>query len=115
MKITLTAEFDVSKNPALNAEDVSQIAGALQNLGSLFHELHLYHLTKISEVMANKHLTDVMREHLLASYNADANVSEQFFDNYRIQGTTDDGHTFDFTHKEPGYEEKMMVDGVVVG
>lgn len=25
---------------------------------------------------------------------------------------TDDGHTFEFTHLEPGYKEQTIVDGV---
>jgi len=112
MKIKLTVELDLSKNPALNVGNIKQIKGCLQNFGSWLNELHLTYLDKIMDSHGKPHADPAWQKAILDHNEADAAVSKQLFDNYRIEGTTDDGHTFDFTHQEPGYKERMLIDGI---
>ena len=44
-------------------------------------------------------------------FEYDEKLSKQLFDNYKVEGITEDGHNFIFTHKEPGYKELTLVDG----
>lgn len=112
MKIKLTVELDLAENPALNVPSIKELKGGLQNLGSWLNELHLTYLEKITNSMGKPHPDPAWQEAILAHNQADAKVSEQLFNNYRIEGVTDDGHAFDFTHQEPGYKERMLIDGV---
>jgi hypothetical protein len=41
------------------------------------------------------------------NYNEKLKLTEQIFNNWKVEGTMEDGKTFTFTHKEPGYQEEM--------
>lgn len=41
-------------------------------------------------------------------------LTEQIFHNIEFKGVTDNGQSFVFTHKEPGYKEQWIIDGVPV-
>ena len=115
MKVTVSFELELSENPALNIKSLDDLRGSLQNLGSFFHELHLTNSEKILNTLANPDPEPLMQEALLEANRVDALVSAQLFNNYRVQGKTEDGHVFDFTHQEPGYKEEMIIDGQVTG
>lgn len=112
MKVVVSFELDLSKHPGFNVGSIAQLRGSLQNLSSFFHELHCLCLDKKTGAMANQTLDPKLKEAVLQHYDYDIAISEQLFNNYRVQGTTEDGHKFDSTHQEPGYKETMIIDGV---
>lgn len=108
MKVTITIELDLSNHEGMNIPDVQSIPGSIQNLTSLFHELHIEQLEK----KCNAHTVkdEVMREALIEHCKQDIAVTKQLFNNITISGTTDNGHTFVFNHQEPGYKETTIID-----
>ena len=111
MKVKVSFELDLSENPSLNIDTLKNLRGCLQNLSAFFHELHCHHLEKICKAHTRDSET---RDILLKIYEADAAVSKQLFDNYTVEGVTDDGHDFVSNHQEPGYKEIMKIDGEIV-
>jgi len=111
MKVKITFELDL-KDTHYDIPRIGLIPVCLMNLGQWFHELHLHHLHKKFDFLAekNSHSPEVVKA--IRQHN-DQNLmlSEQLFHNYKVEGTTIDGHTFEFTHKEPGYREVTKVDG----
>lgn len=110
MKVTVSFELDLANAPAFNATTLKELKGCLQNLSDWLHELHCVHLQKITSSMAHPHPEPFFQAAILAHNEADAAVSAQLFDNYRVVGTTDDGHTFDCHHTKP-YTEVNIIDG----
>lgn len=101
MKVTVSFELDLSVHPAFNVESVNDLAGSLENLSSFFAELHSSNLEKLTDAMSRKDLAPEMQAALIEQYKYDVAISKQLFDNYRVIGTTEDGHNFDTAHK-PG-------------
>jgi hypothetical protein len=111
MKVTVSIELDLSEVPAFNAANVPSLKLALQNIGMWFNKFHTHQLEKISELYAHPHEDPDVQKCLLEMYEKRVKLSEQWFNNYKVEGTTDDGHAFVFTHKEPNYDESLTVDG----
>lgn len=112
-RVIVSFELDLKDNSSLNISKLEDLRGSLQNLSSLFHELHLHQLQKITDSMCYKG-EEVMKKTLIRCSEEDAAITEQLFHNYTVSGTTDDGHTFETNHKEPGYQETMKIDGKIV-
>lgn len=110
MKVTVTIELDLSDTP-LDIRAVSDIRYGLQELSSIFQDLHTAQLTKISNIMCS-HLDPKSQEFAIQQREQIVKITAQLFNNYRVQGTTTDGHTFDFLHQDPGYKERMLIDGL---
>lgn len=108
MKVTVQFEIDL-KDTAYNIDKVRLIPVCLQNLGSWLNHLHLHYLSERVEHIyrSSPEMQKAMREHV----EQDLKLSEQLFNNYKVSGTTEDGHTFTFTHQDPGYKERTIVDG----
>jgi len=111
MKVTISIALDLSDFPAFNMPNEDSIRGALSNLGSLFHELHIAQLEKKCQLMSRLPEDEATREALLEHMNQDIDLTGQLFNDWQVIGTTDDGHTVQFNHKEPGYKERLLVDG----
>lgn len=112
-RVTVSFELDLKDNPSLNISKLEDLRGSLQNLSSLFHELHLHQLQKLTESMCYKG-EEVMKQALISCNEQDLAITEQLFHNYTVSGTTDDGHTFESNHQQPGYKETMKIDGKIV-
>jgi hypothetical protein len=54
---------------------------------------------------------EVLRKEMHDKCKMDADLSSQLFNNYTISGVTDDGHSFEHNHQEPGYKEITIIDG----
>jgi hypothetical protein len=80
-------------------------------LGSLFHELHVAQLEKKLKLMGRLPEDEATKEALLEHMDQDIELTEQLFHDWCVSGTTDDGHTVQFQHKEPGYQERLQIDG----
>jgi hypothetical protein len=112
MKVKITFELDL-KDTSYNVDKVRLIPVCLQNLGNWFYNLHLYYLHENIRLIAasskniDKRWVKAVSEH----HEENESLSEQLFYNYRVEGTTEDGHEFVFTHQDPGYKEKTLVDG----
>jgi hypothetical protein len=111
MKVRISLELDLSSNPSLNIKTKEDLRGSLQNLGIFLGKLHTYNLTLVTKTLLDK---SEHREYLIERAQQDSKVSDQIFNNYTVAGTTDDGHNFYFTHKEPGYVEQMVINGHIV-
>lgn len=115
MKVNVSFELDLSAHPGINIETLKQLRGGLQNLSSFFHELHLTNLCHLTDAMAKpvtESFSQEFKTALIESYQWDCDLSDQLFKNYQVQGVTDDGHSFNSVHQEPGYREKMLIDGI---
>ncbi len=112
MKVKVTFELDL-KDTHYNIKKVKLIPICLQNLSSWFNELHLHKLQKrVSELADKVGCKPEVVKALLEHQEQDLKLSEQLFNNYRVEGVTEDGHKFEFTHQDPGYKELTLVDGV---
>lgn len=111
MKVTVSFELDLTNNDSLNIRTIEDLRGSLQNLSSFIHNLHLDNLSRTMNAMANRKDDPVTREWTIKAYTQDQEVSEGIFNNYRVEGVTEDGHKFVSTHQEPGYKETMTIDG----
>lgn len=116
MKIKVTFELDL-KDTHYNIDKVKLIPVCLQNFGQWFYKLHCHYLNeKLERLVKNSAgdciYNDEMKKALVESDNQDLMLSEQLFNNYKVEGITEDGHGFEFTHQDPGYKEKTLVDGV---
>jgi len=105
MEVRISFELNLSNHVGLNISGLSDLRGSLQNISSMIHNLHLSYLDKLRHAYVVEDL--VMREALIKHYEADIGVTEQLFNNYIIEGRTEDGHDFISVHKEV-----MMIDGV---
>ncbi len=116
MKVKVTFELDL-KDTHFNINKVKLIPVCLQNLGQWFYELHCYYLShKLDRMVSNAAkdciYNDAMKKALIEAAEQDLVLSEQLFNNYKVEGVTEDGHKFEFSHQDPGYKEKTLVDGV---
>jgi hypothetical protein len=88
---------------------VAHMANGIQNLSSWLLELHqtfLAHQLRAFGI-ANNESAKAMQKY----YEDRIKLSEQLFNNFKLEGTTEDGHAFVFSHQEPGYQEKTIIDG----
>jgi len=118
MKVKITFELDL-KDTHYNIKKVKLIPVCLMNLGMWFSKLNCHYLSdKCDRIVANSAkdcpYNDVMKKALLEQVDQNITLSGQLFNNYRIEGITEDGYKFEFTHQDPGYKEKTLVDGVEV-
>lgn len=118
MKVKITFELDL-KDTHYNIKKVKLIPVCLQNLGMWLDKLNCHYLSnKFDRLVANAAAdcvyNDAMKKALLEHDDQDIKLSGQLFNNYKVEGVTDDGHKFKFTHKGPGYKERTFVDGVEV-
>jgi len=116
MKVKITFELDL-KDTHYNVNKVRLIPVCLQNLGQWLYKLHCHYLSDKFERMVKNAAADCvyndeMKKALMEHADQDLKLSEQLFNNYKVEGVTEDGHTFEFTHKDPGYNEQTKVDGV---
>ena len=54
---------------------------------------------------AQQAVVKAIREH----QEQDLKLSEQLFHNYKVEGITDDGHKFEFTHQDPAIRKKLWL------
>jgi hypothetical protein len=108
MKVKMSFELDL-ENTGYNIDNLSELRLSIQNLSSWLHELHEHYLDRRMETWDI--LNDVERQFMKATIERDIKLSKQLFNNHSIQGITDDGHSFEFNHQEPGYKETMIIDG----
>jgi len=112
MKFKITFEVNATGTNYEIKNQNDEVPLVLQNLGQWFHHLHLHFLEKAvdDQVRLNKAKTDqdrLIAESIIKHNDDDIRLSEQLFNNYKIEGTMTDGKTFTFTHSEPGYKETM--------
>jgi hypothetical protein len=113
MKVKVSFELDLTNNDSLNVRTVEDLRGSLQNLSSYIYNLHLDNLQRTLKAMADKNANPIVKEAMIKAYTQDQEVSEGLFNNYTVEGTTEDGHKFESNHQEPGYKETMIIDGVI--
>lgn len=109
MKVVITFELDLADTP-YNISNPSLIPVCLQNLGSWVGGLHRHYLERRLSSIENV-TNAATRQALLKAQAHDAELASQIFNNYRVSGVTENGSTFEFTHTEPGYREKLTVNG----
>lgn len=115
MKVKITFELDLA-DTSYNIDKVKLIPICLQNLGQWFYKLHCHYLSqKFDDLfrITNKDCTynDAMKKAIMEHAEENLKLSGQMFNNYQVEGLTEDGHTFKFTHTDPGYNEATLVDG----
>lgn len=111
MKVTITFELDLT-NTSYNVDEVENIPICLQNLGSWLNKLHLTQLEHKCDTLCIKGLPPGLKEACLRVCDESISLSKQLFNNYKVEGVTEDNHTFVFTHQDPGYKETTLIDGV---
>jgi len=107
MKVKITFELDL-KGTHYNIPNKSVLNLYLQNLGSWIHALHLKYLDNRIEAQLYKGDPATKKAHIMHA-EQDAKLSAQIFNNYTVEGTTENGQHFKFTHQEPGYKEELKV------
>lgn len=108
MKVKIQFEIDLSETQ-YNIGNEKELSESLQELGCWLHELHLHNLTsRIDSTFRNKD-NKIMLEAADRHYKENIRLSEQIFNNYKVEGTMEDGKSFVFTHKEPGYKESIII------
>lgn len=112
MKIKATMELDLT-GTSYNIDNLADLNVCLMNIGMFFQKLENTASEDLIESF-DPNLTDAVKKALKEIAEHDIKVAKSIFNDYRLEGTTDDGHTFVFTHKEPGYEEKTIIDGKLV-
>lgn len=111
MKVKVTFEMDLA-DTHYNIDEVRLIPVCLQNLSSWFNKLHLHYLEESCNSVASEYANEETKKAVCEHVEQDLKLSEQLFNNWKVEGATDDGHKFEFVHQEPGYKEKTLVDGV---
>ena len=116
MKVKVTFELDL-KDTHYNIKKVKLIPVCLMNLGMWLDKLHCHYLEKeldalVRTTKADCTYNDAMKKAIMENAEVDTALSKQLFNNYKVEGVTEDGHKFEFTHQDPGYKEQTLVDGV---
>jgi hypothetical protein len=110
-KIRVSFELDLTNFNGFRPDDKEDLSGSIQNLGSFFANLKGYYLDQ-SFLWASKREEETeyspSSEQMVTHYREQADLAEQIFDNYKLEGTLQDGTEFVFTHKEPGYHEELL-------
>lgn len=109
-KVRISFELDLTEHPGVCVDDKESLPCALQNLGSWLDNLQQYYREdalhwSLKAIGEKESIHEKMYEHL----SMQADLAKQIFNNYQIEGTLADGTTFTFTHKEPGYEESLVI------
>lgn len=112
MKFKITFEVDATGTNYEIKNQKDEVPLVLQNLGQWLYQLHLRFLEKQMDdhlrLSKSKTKQDKLVAEAIIKHNEDdMRLSEQLFNNYKIEGTMADGKTFTFTHNEPGYKETM--------
>ena len=108
MKIKVTMQIDLA-DTGYNPESIKDLRCTIQNFGSLLHDWHRYHLEKQFHDISSQKLDMAIQEAVKKVRKDDLRITEQAFDNLRIEGKLD-GKKVVFTHKKP-YKETFTVDG----
>jgi len=109
MKVTVTFDLDLSDCPAFNMPDIDSIPAAVENLASLFHELHIKQLEKKCRHLGKPNKDDAIQEALLEHTEQDIRLTDQLANTFGVSGTTDDGHDFEFISRDR--HGKFVIDG----
>src|SRR5579862_6890295 len=108
MKVKISIELDLSECSGYNINTVDDIKDGLQNLSFWLNELHLAQHRRLFDTL------DIdgspMQEEIKKAIKEDLNLSKQLFNDYYVEGITEDGHNFTFSHREPGYIERLFID-----
>jgi hypothetical protein len=112
MKFKITFEVDATGTAYEIKDKNDEVPAVLQNLGQWFYELHLRFLEQScdNQVRLDRAKTKqdtLIAEAIIKHNDEQIKLSEQLFNNYKIEGTMSDGKSFTFTHTEPGYKETM--------
>jgi hypothetical protein len=112
MKVKIEFELDLS-GTSYNIENEKGLQAGLQELGSWFNGLHLHSFEAKMDMLRT--LKDMKYDErtlaaLRAHYDEVERISSQLFNNYKVEGKMEDGKSFVFTHKEPGYRETLKVE-----
>ena len=105
MKFRISFDIDAT-GTSFSIKDRNGVNVVLQNLSSLVYELH----KKVLSDRVNSFsypCSEDMKIAMRNNYNEKLKLTEQIFNNWKVEGTMEDGKTFTFTHKEPGYQEEM--------
>lgn len=118
MKVKLSIELDLS-GTSYNIKDIPDLNdGVISNISSWLYELNLLYGDKKLKVFTTSvpsktpEEEKLWRDALHKIADDDLKLSSQLFHNFHIEGVTEDGHSFSFTHKEPGYKEQFLIDGI---
>lgn len=109
MKLTVSFTFETD-GTFYAIEDKEDAPAVLQELGSLFGDFQAKACMEKLRLMANKDYSKEMKKALISHIEEKEKLLTQLFTDYKVEGETKDGHSFVFTHKEPGYKETMQWD-----
>ena len=112
MNLKISFELDVHDLPTYSVPYREAIPSTLQNLGTWLGGLQGLSLQRILRVTADSQLDKLTRQLLIDAHEQDVTLAKRIFDNYSVEGTTQDGHHFCFNHREPGYEEYLLIEPV---
>lgn len=107
MKIRISYDLTLDET-SYNIETVQDIVFTLGNIGNL---LGGFKSKRMEDKMDIYSWEDNLREPALKCCDEDIQILGTMFDNFAVQGETEDGHFFEFLHKKP-YIEEMIIDGV---
>lgn len=108
-KVKISMEFDLKGSFSIPTENEAE--AVLMNIGMFFSS---FKTQLLKEQMIFIIEESDLKEDYPEVYNAMERVYEekiaicdQIFNNWRVEGETDNGKKFIFTHQEPGYKETM--------
>jgi len=116
MKVRITFELDL-KDTHYNINKVKFIPICLENLVGWFYKLHTHYLNQkfddlFTTTAPDCTYNDAMKKAIMDNVEQDLTLSKQLFNNYKIEGVTDDGHTFEVSRNDSGFIEGILVNGV---
>lgn len=107
MKFRVTFEVDASGTSYSIKNKNDEVAAVVQNLSSWLNTMHGHFLEQKFDAMVRYKDNPVMLKAVLEHIDDDIKLAKQLFDNFKVEATMENGKTFTFTHKEPGYQETM--------
>lgn len=106
MKFKISFELDASGTSYSIKNKNDEVPLVLQNLALLFQELQTNPIKDKLDILASDReqgLKDALIEHK----DEEIKIFSKLFDNWKVEGTMEDGKSFVFAHADPGYKEKL--------
>lgn len=107
MKFRVTFEVDASDTSYSIKDKDDEVPTVLCNLSAWLNTMTGHFLEQKCDAMIRHKASPEMLKEIIRHLDEDIALAKQLFNNYKVEGTMEDGNKFTFTHTEPGYKEEM--------
>jgi hypothetical protein len=108
-KLKISFEVDTTGTSYDIENKYDEVGAVLENIGFLLQRLQQeIPLRKMRLLSSKLKMSDTIEKSLEEAIEDDEKIVKQIFHNYQIDGVTNKGEKFTFTHIEPGYKETLI-------